>query len=222
MGIRNRDQMKQPMYIPNRASQILLLLFGLIFLTACSRTSPTDSLAPLQSDARILAFGDSLTYGSGAERNQSYPAVLEGLTGHTVINAGIPGETSRQGLQRLPELLDDTHPALVILCLGGNDMLRKHDRNAMRGALIEMIEIVRDRGIALVLLGVPEPALFSLKSEPVYAELAAQYAIPIENEIIAEVLSDTDRKADQIHPNAEGYADIAKAITALLKEAGAI
>ena len=101
-------------------------------------------------------------------------------------------------------------------------MLRKHDRNAMRGALIEMIEIVRDRGIALVLLGVPEPALFSLKSEPVYAELAAQYAIPIENEIIAEVLSDTDRKADQIHPNAEGYADIAKAITALLKEAGAI
>lgn len=207
------------MYRATWALQLVLIFFSLL---GCSDRAPVPSLAPLATDARILAFGDSLTYGTGAERDQSYPSVLQGLSGRTVINAGIPGETSTQGAQRLAEVIDETQPDLVILCLGGNDMLRKLDRAAMKRSLAQMISLIREQGIQLVLLGVPEPALLSLKSEPVYEELATEFDIALEKTIIPEVLGDQARKSDQIHPNAQGYADMAKAIHALLNQAGAL
>ena len=92
---------------------LLLLAIG---LGACSDSKP--QLPLLSADAVILAFGDSLTFGTGANSEHSYPAELARLTGLTVINAGIPGEVTAQGVRRLPALLDRYKPQLLLLCHG--------------------------------------------------------------------------------------------------------
>lgn len=211
--------MSRTMAITARALQALALALSLV---ACGKGPGVPRIAALDSNATILAFGDSLTFGTGSTHEHSYPAALQHLIGRKVVNAGVPGETTEQGLERLPGVLDATEPALVLLCLGGNDMLRKQDRARMQHHLDLMIELIRARGLAVILLGVPEPRLLGLKTEAIYFELARRHQIPLESAIIPEVLGDRARKSDPIHPNAAGYADMARAIAALLRETGAI
>lgn len=198
---------------------ILSFLLALL-LTGCGQDVPR--LTPLSSEAVILAFGDSLTFGTGAAADNNYPAVLERLSGHTVINAGIPGEQTPAGLARLARELDEYRPELLILCHGGNDMLRKQSMTAMQANLERMIGLARERGIQVVLLGVPRPAIFGLESAEVYSAVADKLKIPFEGEIIPEVLSEKALKSDQIHPNAEGYRMMAEAVYQILKKAEAL
>jgi acyl-CoA thioesterase-1 len=192
----------------------------LVLLAGCGSAPPP--LPPLAPDAVILAFGDSLTYGTGAPRAQSYPAYLEALTAHRVINAGVPGELSSAGIRRLPALLEQHRPGLLILCHGGNDLLRKVDEAELRSNLSTMIDITRQRGISVVLVGVPRPALLFMDTAPLYREIAAQYRIPLEDTILTELESDAALKSDQIHPNGNGYQALAKAIFQLLVDNGVL
>lgn len=198
----------------------IILLSQLLFITSCSDSIP--KLSRLNSNAVVLAFGDSLTYGTGARSEESYPAQLEKLTGLEVINEGVPGELSAAGLQRLPEVLDEVEPDLLILCHGGNDMLRKRSKEKLTNNLSSMIGEAHRRGIQVILIGVPEPALFLLEAAPFYKNLAIEKSIPVENNALPEILSDNDLKSDTIHPNATGYRKLAEAIGTLLKKSGAI
>ncbi len=201
---------------PRNAPALLLLLL----LAACGQSVPR--LPALPADAVIVAFGDSLTFGTGADPDQSYPAVLEQLAGRRVVNAGVPGEVTAQGLQRLPKLLDQEHPNLLILCHGGNDLLRRLGSEQMRRNLGAMIERARQAGVSVVLIGVPRPALLRLHSADVYDQLADHYTLPFEDEALAQIESDATLKSDQIHPNAQGYRKLAEAVYALLRRAGAL
>ncbi len=197
---------------------LLLALACLALLAACERP---PQLPRLNNGDVILAFGDSLTHGTGATRDSAYPAVLSKLTGHTVINAGVPGETTADGLARLPEVLNDVRPKIVLLCLGGNDMLRRQDSNNTEANLRRMIQAIRASGAAVVLIGVPQPALFSGPPD-FYQRLADEFELPYESEIFEEVLKTPRLKADPIHANAEGYKVVAQRLAELLEQAGAI
>jgi lysophospholipase L1-like esterase len=188
-------------------------------LAACSERPPR--LAPLAADAVIMAFGDSITHGSGANSNESYPAVLAELTQRTVVNAGVPGELSADGLKRLPAALDEHRPHLLILCHGGNDLLRKLDEAALAGNLEAMVRLAEARGAAVVLIGVPKLG-FGLDVPQLYKRLASAHKLPYEGKIVARIEGDRALKADPIHPNAAGYRLLAQRLQALLTEAGAL
>jgi lysophospholipase L1-like esterase len=208
--------MKKPLY------PIKVILYVMLASLALACTDNTSRLPRLPPGAIILAFGDSLTHGTGADRTQSYPEHLARLIGREVINAGTPGEVTSSGRQRLPGLLDKYKPGLLILCHGGNDLLRKLDPNATRNNLQAMLAAARARDIPVVLLGVPRPGLFLLKSAELYQQLAEEHHMPYEGDIIPAVESDNSLKSDTIHPNAEGYKQIAEAVYRLLRDSGAL
>ncbi len=179
------------------------------------------ALRPLAPSDTILAFGDSLTFGTGAPRGESYPDHLAHLSGIKVIRSGIPGEKTPQGLKRLATVLEEHSPALVILCEGGNDILRKVPREQTINNLTAMIEMIRDSGAEVVLVSVPAFGLFP-SSATFYQQIAEEQQVVIEDEIIPKVLRDRRLKSDPIHPNSTGYRLIAEAIMLRLQQAGAL
>ena len=191
----------------------------LIFFAACSNSSL--SLSPLPDDAVILAFGDSITSGVGAPPGESYPEILQGLINRKVIKSGIPGETSGEGLVRLPGELATHKPKLVLLCLGGNDLLRRMDLEKTAGNVSRMVQMIRNSGAEVVLIGVPKPGLV-LSTARFYKTISEDMGVPLEGSLLADILADSKLRADPIHPNAEGYRLLAEGIAAFLRKAGAV
>jgi len=198
----------------------VLLIIGVLtmFLLLPNNTS----LPVLHSGDRILAFGDSLTYGFGAAPQESYPARLAAATGITVINAGINGDTSSEGLRRLPALLQDGSIKLMLLCYGGNDILQRSSLKQLKQNLKAMILLARERGIAVVLISVPDIGILGLKPLSLYEEVATEMEVPLISGLLTDILEEPTLKSDQIHPNAAGYARFAREIEASLRQWGAI
>lgn len=190
----------------------IALLFVLGLLCGCG--GPKE-LRPLAPGAVVLAFGDSLTSGVGAETEESYPAVLGSLLGCEVVNAGVPGEITEEGLDRLPHLLQRHRPGLVILCHGGNDMLRRRDDASIVRNLRTLIETAQASGADVVLLGVPRPGIF-LKAPDFYGALADEYRLPYDGKTLPKILSSPGLKSDALHPDAEGYRKLAEQVAALI------
>ena len=196
-------------------------LCGLIFLVLVACDTNPNQLSMLRPNDVILAFGDSLTLGVGTEPELSYPAQLERLTGRRVINAGVSGEISRDGAKRLPVLLDRDKPQLVIICHGGNDILRHLDRQALRDNLRSMVEAARKRAVDVVMIAVPQPNLL-INDAALYYELAEELKIPLLEKTLGKLLADPQYKSDAVHLNAQGYRKLAEAVADLLANNGII
>jgi acyl-CoA thioesterase-1 len=196
----------------------LLAIIVVFTLTSCQKPVKLPVLA--KSDV-VVAFGDSITFGTGAESQNSYPVVLEQMIGRKVVNAGVPGEITAEGLSRLPQILEEETPALLILCHGGNDTLRRLGRKQAADNIREMIRLTRQRGVAVVLIGVPALGL-SVSPEPLYREIAEEFKIPLEEKTLSSILADGSLKSDLIHPNAAGYRRLAEAVATILNKSGAI
>jgi lysophospholipase L1-like esterase len=196
-------------------------LFLVLALLAAGCGEPPAKLSRLSGDAVVLAFGDSLTFGTGAAEEESYPAQLERLIGRRVVRAGIPGEVTAQALERLPAALDEHAPRLLLLCIGGNDFLRRLGNQQAESNVRAMVKLARSRGVQVMLIATPEPGLRIAPPE-FYAGIAREFGLPYEHAVMSEVLKDASLKSDQIHPNARGYRVIAERLAADLRKSGAI
>lgn len=196
---------------------LLIILVGLV-LVACKSDA---KLNPLPADGKILAFGDSLTYGTGALPEHSYPVVLQSLIDREVVNGGVPGEISAEGLKRLAIWLKEYEPKLVIICHGANDLLRALSEEKAAENVRAMVKLARDQGVDVLLVAVPKFGLMRTPPE-FYEEIAHKFDVPIERHVLKDIEGNEALKSDAVHPNAEGYRLMAQAIAKRLQKSGAL
>lgn len=201
---------------------LISILAIAVVLGACGKPPKLPTLA---RGASVLAFGDSVTFGTGAAAGEDWPTLLASQTGWRIENAGIPGDTAEAGKERIQALLDEHRPALVIIEIGGNDFLRRRLPKAVKEDVRRMIRAARSAGAQVVLVAVPEFSLLGAvtrkpSDSPIYRELGDEEKIPVVSDVFSDILSRADLCADQIHPNAQGYQQMASGIHAYLRKLG--
>lgn len=203
----------------------LALTLGLSLLPACSRRPKHSKIA---SSSKIIALGDSLTFGYGATPDTAYPTVLAAKTGWGVINAGVNGDTSEGVLARLDDVITQA-PSLVLLGIGGNDVLRRIAPATTENNIHQIIQKLKLAAIDVVLIAEPyfsTSALLGMVSDnPIYADIANAENVPLfakDDGGWSAILSDETLKSDQIHANAQGYAKFADNLYQFLADQGVI
>ena len=214
--------MKSMTRISLKSFQWLLACALLLALAACSRPPKRPALP---AGSVVLAFGDSVTYGTGASAGEDWPALLSAATGWRIVNAGIPGDTAQNGRERIADLLREHRPALVIIEIGGNDFLQRRSPRQVKEDVRAILSAVRQSGAKVVLVAVPEVSLLSAvvqrpSDAALYAELGKEEKVPVIANVFADVLANSSLRADAIHPNARGYRKMAEGIVAELKKLG--
>lgn len=189
-------------------------------VTGCSNESRQ---AALPAGSTVVALGDSLTYGYGANSETAYPTVLADLTKWTVINAGVNGNTSADVLARVEDIVKQT-PDLVLLGIGGNDVLQRISPDTTRANINATVDTLKSANIDVVLIAEPyfsTSALFGKASDnPLYRDIANAQEVPLYSSGWSTVLSDDTLKSDRIHANAAGYRQFAQGLYEYLKEEG--
>jgi acyl-CoA thioesterase-1 len=201
---------------------ILAVLASLVLLGACGNEAKRPAIEP---DQVVLAFGDSVTFGTGASPGEDWPSLLATQTRWQVINAGIPGDTAQAGKARIGALLDEHDPVLVIVEIGGNDFLRKRSATDVKEDIRALLKSIKQSGAQAALVAVPELSLMSIvagkpSDSPIYRELAHEEGVTIVSDVFSDVLSQPELCADRIHPNAKGYREMAGGLFARLSEIG--
>jgi len=210
------------MTTPLSIARGFLALLVLLLAVACGGTKKE---AALPAGSKVLALGDSLTAPHGVKPGEDWPTLLAQKTGWVVINAGVSGDTSAGALARLPALLDEHQPQLVLVSLGGNDMLRKVPSAQTVANLGSLLDLAKASGAKTVLLATPKPSIAgavfnNLSPADFYADVAKDKKVPLIKDALPEVLSDTALKSDQLHPNAAGHALLGDKILDDLKRIG--
>ncbi len=199
----------------------VLLAAAILLVAACGKAKEHT----LPAGSQILALGDSLTAGTGVAPEEAWPERLAQLTGWVIINGGVSGDTSGAALERLPTLLEEHDPVLVLVTLGGNDMLRRIPQAKTIANLGQILDLIKQRGAKPVLLATPEPSIAgaafrNLSAADFYREVADAHGVPLIEDAIADVLSDPQMKGDPLHPNAAGHAQLSGKIFDALKSIG--
>lgn len=206
-----------------RSRFLMLAGIGLsvtINVTGCG-SEPQQDILPAGST--VVALGDSLTYGYGANPKTAYPTVLAELSKWNVVNAGVNGDTSADVLTRVNEITEQ-NPDLVLLGVGGNDVLQRIAPDTTRANIIATIDTLQSNNIDVVLIAEPylsTSALFGKASDnPLYEDIAEAEDIPLYSDGWSTVLSNEALKSDKIHANAAGYRQFAEGLHDYLKDEG--
>lgn len=200
------------------------LLFALLCLAPAIGCSERRE-APLAPGSVVLALGDSITAGHGLLPEQAWPALLAQRSGWQIVSAGVSGDTSDGALQRLAALLAEHQPQMIIVEIGGNDMLRQAAEKQIAANLAAIVELARQRQVRVALLAIPRPSTFGaatgrLKPATFYADTAAWRGVMLVENAVSDVLSDGRLRLDPLHPNAAGQLALAQTLEKSFRASG--
>lgn len=191
-----------------------LVLVGLALWLWRGRPVSLVNLPPT-AQGPWVAFGDSLTAGTGVPPESAYPAQLGRRLGVDIVNLGASGDTTADGRARLPEALQ-LNPRVVLLCLGGNDSLQREPLDQTFANLAALVDAFQQTGTFVVLLGVRSASVLD-KHRRRFARLAREKRVLLVPDILDGVLGTPALMADPLHPNEAGYARIAERIATALE-----
>jgi len=170
--------------------------------------------APAVQDVRltgenIICFGDSLTSGFGAAPGMDYPSHLSRLIGRPLINAGRPGDTTVSALARLDRDVLSRSPRIVLITLGGNDLMRGMDRPQAFKNLKTIVTSIQAQG-ALVIIGGVDAPIWGRGFEEGYRQVSKETGAVLIPDVLKGVMGNPKLMHDAIHPNDAGYAVMAQ------------
>ncbi|MDB6052880.1 MAG: Lipolytic protein family [Verrucomicrobiales bacterium] len=195
----------------------VLILLGVIAIAVAvyfffSREHWTNY--PAKNAGPWVAFGDSLTAGFGADQGHDYPTILGQRLSVKMVNKGVPGETSADGLARIGQV-KELHPRVVLVCFGGNDTLNHVPFDTTFSNIGQIIDQLQADGAFVVLVGVPSASIRD-KYEKRFKSLAKEKQTLFIPDILKGVLGTPNLMSDYVHPNDEGYKKIAERFDDLL------
>jgi lysophospholipase L1-like esterase len=194
-----------------KKNKLLVLLFYcsiVLLLVGCAR----KEIKNINSKGKnIICFGDSITFGYGAEPGGDYPSALAKMTSAPVINAGIDGDTSTEAIKRIKSDVLDRDPLLVIVEFGGNDFLRKIPQEETLNNMRGIIDEIQAQGAMVAVVDISTEMILKQYRSAFYNLAREKGAIFIPR-ILSGIITNPRLKSDFIHPNADGYNVIAKRI----------
>lgn len=189
----------------------LIALAALVFLVIVHQvifdSPPVTNSDP--SGETIICFGDSLTFGTGAGPDGSYPSRLASLIGSKVINSGVPGNTTADALNRLEQDVLAHNPRIVMITLGGNDLMRDVPRDNAFENLETIVRRIHQQGALVVVGGIDVP-LFDRSFDEAYEDLQSRTGCLLIPNVLKGLIGKHDLMSDRIHPNGDGYKVIAR------------
>jgi acyl-CoA thioesterase-1 len=168
------------------------------------------------SGTAIIAFGDSLVAGRGASPGRDVASLLSNRLGVRIINAGRSGDTTASALARLDLDVLSKNPRVVLVVLGGNDVLRRVPRDQTFTNLASIVDRIRQRGAAVVLAGLSSGFL----GDPYaggYEDIARRHSAALVPHVLGDILGNAELMADTIHPNDRGYEVMADRLEPVLR-----
>jgi len=183
----------------------VILVFG---LTGCTKREIKNLDA---KGSTIVCFGDSITFGYGANPGEDYPSALARMINLPVINAGIDGDITSEAVKRIKSDALDRNPFLVIIEFSGNDFLRKIPKEVTLNNIKTMVEQIQAKGVMVAIVDI-SAGMFLAEYRKAFYNLAREEGAIFIPHILSGIITNPSMKSDFLHPNAQGYKMIAQRI----------
>lgn len=194
---------------------ITILFLTLIIFSLALFQNPYKSLKNITSKGKtIIAFGNSITAGSGIDKKNAFPELLQEELGEKIINAGVPGNTTEDALRRIEKDVLANEPRIVLVEFGGNDFLQKVPGETTQANLEKIVNLIQEKGAIVILMSVPSCGSSINK---ICKKIAKEKKCVYAGNILKGIIAHPDLMADSIHPNEKGHELIAKKILKILR-----